>query len=116
MMLISLSVRDVEVEDTSVSAQVQAQTLLTKEMRNLIEHGVSIEFELYNSLLLEGEEGKTLYQIRIFRTVSYDYYRDRYCLLTTFRQRAVNPVLREFSEFEDLDKALADFGRIRSWN
>jgi hypothetical protein len=109
MILISLTVQEIEVSDTSISAVVLADTLITEEMKELIDHGVKIEFELYNSLILKGAGKETFLKKRIVRSVSYDYYDEQYVL-----ELQKNGTQREqrFISFNELDRAASDFGRI----
>ncbi|MBI9099679.1 MAG: hypothetical protein JEY91_14465 [Spirochaetaceae bacterium] len=109
MVLVSLTVEEIEVNETSVSALVRAETLLTQEMKDLIEHGVTIEFELYNSLLLKGKEER-FFKKRIYRSISYDYYREVYALRSVDDAGVIE--VREFSRYRELDMAVADFGQI----
>ena len=110
MILISLTVQEIEVSDTSISAFVLADTLITEEMKELIDHGVEIEFELYNSLILKGEGKEALLIKRIVRSVSYDYYEEQYILGS---QKTDSHLEEErFISFNEFDMAASDFGRI----
>ncbi len=117
IMFISLTVEEIELDNNSISAIVRVETLLTKEMTELINHGVTIEFELYNSLLLKSSDGNVLLRNRIIRSVSYDFYNEKYILKTRYNYRTsiedeVLEVLN-ISEFSELNEVSAYFGRVR---
>jgi hypothetical protein len=69
----------IAVDDGAIVARLESEHLLTQEMRELVEGGVPLSFELYCSARAPGSGGASLFaSARIRRKIRYDYLRDTY--------------------------------------
>jgi hypothetical protein len=81
-MIISFETPEILIEDNQITVNISVTELLTDEMKILLEHGVSFEFELYASIIAyDNDNNRELYKIRVKKYIEYDYYSNNYLLV-----------------------------------
>jgi hypothetical protein len=95
------------IEEKQIILNLEMSNLLTKQMINLVNHGVEIEYEIYVSLLaFDQNNNKELFKTKIRRKLYYDYLDNTYYLVENNNMKGhfhnINLLIAEAKRFEQI--------------
>ena len=89
-----------------IETRLELANLLTEEMKELMQHGVHYEFELYSSLNIKGKEKKDLIINRQKRKIEYDFLKNTYNLsindVHVYQTDSLNKILKKAKQFHKI--------------
>ena len=89
-----------------IETRLELANLLTEEMKELLQHGVHYEYELYTSLNIADKEKKDLLIYRQKRKIEYDFLKNIYNLyednIHVYQTVSLKKILKKAKQFNKI--------------